>query len=250
MIFLYSGVPGTGKSLHSVADIRTKLKKGQNVIANFPIRVENIKSKKIGNFVYVSNEELTVKFLVEYALKNHVEGKEAQTLLVIDEAQSLFNPRDFNRIDRKDFNYFFSLHRKLGYSIILVTQNDRLLDRQIRCQIEYEVKHRKINNFKTIGMLLPVQTFVCINTWYGVREKLGIEFFTCSKRLTSLYDSYALFDLDKLKDRFKVALSDDEVEVDVDVLSNDEVKVDSKCFISRLKFKLSNFRINFKDLKG
>lgn len=84
--------------------------------------------------VFVSNEELTVKFLIEYALKNHIEGKEAQTLLVIDEAQSLFNPRDFNRKDRKDFNYFFSLHRKLGYSIILVTQNDRLLDRQIRCQ--------------------------------------------------------------------------------------------------------------------
>lgn len=188
MIFLYSGVSGTGKSLHSVADIRTKLKKGQNVIANFPIRVENIKSKKIGDFVYVSNEELTVKFLVEYALKNHVPEKQDQTLLVIDEAQSLFNPRDFNRKDRKDFNYFFSLHKKFGYSIILVTQNDKLLDHQIRCRIEYEFKHRKINNFKTIGMLFPVQTFVCITTWYGLCEKLGVEFFTCSKKLTSLYD--------------------------------------------------------------
>ena len=195
MIYLYSGTPGSGKSLHSIKDIVFKLKRGGNVIANFPVAVNKIKSKKsAGNFVYKDNKELTTDFLYDFALKNHIKGKEAQTLLVIDEAQALFNPRDFRDVNRKGYNQFFSLHRHLGYNVILVTQNDRLLDRQIRCLIEYEVKHRKINNFKTLGMLLPFKTFACVSYWYGVRERLGVEFFRYRKSLSDLYDSYALFD--------------------------------------------------------
>lgn len=195
MIYLYSGTPGSGKSLHSIKDIVFKLKRGGNVIANFPVAVNKIKSKKsVGNFVYKDNKELTTDFLYDFALKNHIKGKEAQTLLVIDEAQALFNPRDFRDVNRKGYNQFFSLHRHLGYNVILVTQNDRLLDRQIRCLIEYEVKHRKINNFKTLGMLLPFKTFACVSYWYGVRERLGVEFFRYRKSLSDLYDSYALFD--------------------------------------------------------
>lgn len=195
MIYLYSGTPGSGKSLHSIKDIVFKLKRGGNVISNFPVAVNKIKSKKsVGNFVYKDNKELTTDFLYDFALKNHIKGKEAQTLLVIDEAQALFNPRDFRDVNRKGYNQFFSLHRHLGYNVILVTQNDRLLDRQIRCLIEYEVKHRKINNFKTLGMLLPFKTFACVSYWYGVRERLGVEFFRYRKSLSDLYDSYALFD--------------------------------------------------------
>lgn len=197
MIYLYSGTPGSGKSLHSIKDISFKLRRGGNVICNFPVSVDKLtpmKKCKLGDFVYKDNKDLTTKFLYDYALKNHIKGKEGQTLIVIDEAQSLFNPRDFRDVNRKDFNHFFSLHRHLGYNVILITQNDRLLDKQIRCLIEYEVKHRKINNFKTIGMLLPFKTFACVNYWYGVREKLGVEFFRYNKKLSELYDSYALFD--------------------------------------------------------
>lgn len=197
MIYLYSGTPGSGKSLHSIKDIVFKLKRGGNVICNFPVAVNKIKpvrNSKLGDFVYKDNRDLTTNFLYKYALDNHVKGKEAQTLLVIDEAQALFNPRDFRDVNRKDYNQFFSLHRHLGYNVILITQNDRLLDRQIRCLIEYEVKHRKINNFKTIGMLLPFKTFACVSYWYGVRERLGVEFFRYRKSLSDLYDSYALFD--------------------------------------------------------
>lgn len=199
MIYLYSGTPGSGKSLHSIKDIVFKLKRGGNVIANFPVVTSKIKGCN-GKFIYKSNNELTSKFLIDFARKNHVKGKEGQTLIIIDEAQALFNPRDFARSDRRDYNTFFSLHRHLGYNVILVTQNDRLLDRQIRCLIEYEVRHRKINNFKTIGMLIPFKTFACISYWYGVKERLGVEFFIYRKTLSNLYDSYALFDMGLEKD--------------------------------------------------
>ena len=198
MIYLYSGTPGSGKSLNCVRDIVNKLKNGGNVIANFPIKIDLIKTKKgkqLGKFIYKENKDLTVKFLTEFALKNHVKGKEAQTLLVIDEAQALFNPRDFRDKSRKEYNYFFSVHRHLGYNVILITQNDRLLDKQIRCLLEYEIKHRKINNFKLIGKMLPFTTFACVTYWYGVREKVEVNFFSYSKKISALYDSYALFDV-------------------------------------------------------
>ena len=200
MIYLYSGTPGSGKSLNSIRDIVNKLKSGGNVIANFPIKTNLIKSyknKPLGKFIFKENKDLTVKFLTEFALKNHVKGKEGQTLIVIDEAQAMFNPRDFRDINRKDYNHFFSLHRHLGYNVILVTQNDRLLDKQIRCLLEYEIKHRKINNFKAIGRMIPFSTFACVTYWYGVREKVGVEFFTYKKKIAALYDSYALFDVVK-----------------------------------------------------
>ena len=43
MIYLYSGTPGSGKSLHMARDIMFKLRRGQNVIANFPINMELVK---------------------------------------------------------------------------------------------------------------------------------------------------------------------------------------------------------------
>lgn len=206
MIYLYSGTPGSGKSLNTIRDIIFKLRNGGNVICNFPIKVDLLKPRKgktLGKFIYKDNKDLTVKFLTDFALKNHVKGKEGQTLIVIDEAQSMFNPRDFRDINRKEYNHFFSLHRHLGYNVILITQNDRLLDKQIRCLLEYEIKHRKVNNFKLIGRLFPFSTFACVTYWYGVREKMGVEFFMYKKSLSNMYDSYALFDVVKNKENEK-----------------------------------------------
>lgn len=193
MIYLYSGTPGSGKSLHVAKDILSKLNiKKQSVIANFDINF-NILSKNHGSFICVDNNNLNVKFLYDYAMQHHQLGRENQTLLVIDECQTIFNPREFSRSDRLEWNNFFSQHRKLGYNVILITQNDRLIDRQIRCLIEYEIKHRKVNNFK-LGVLFPFSTFACVSYWYGVKERLGVEFFIFRKKYGKLYDSYKIFD--------------------------------------------------------
>lgn len=202
MISLYSGTPGSGKSLHMASDILIWLKmKKKNVVGNFAINEDSLKGgffkKNVGSFTYIPNEKLTVNALVEYAEKNHVKGVEKQTLLCIDECQTFFNPREFNRSDRLDWNNFFSQHRKLGYEVILVTQTDRLIDRQIRALVEYEVKHRKVNNFK-FGKMSPVPLFCAITYWYGVRERLGSQFFIYRKKLGDLYDSYKMFEKDNV----------------------------------------------------
>jgi len=88
---------------------------------------------------------------------------------------------------------FFTQHRKLGYHFILISQNDRLIDRQIRGFLEYEVKHRKLNNFGPF-VLLPVPTFVTITYWYSIREKVDREFFFYKRKYSEIYNSFFLFD--------------------------------------------------------
>lgn len=196
MIYFYSGTPGSGKSLHVAMDIYKKLavKKG-NVIATFPVNLDYISKngkKKIGSFVYKDISEISVEFLMEYAMEYHKEQKEGQTLVVIDECQIIFNPREFGKADRLKWITFFTQHRKLGFNFILISQFDRLVDRQIRCLFEYDIKHRKINNFGA-GMFLPVSTFIAVTYWYGVKEKVSSEFFFYRKKYGRLYDTFTYF---------------------------------------------------------
>ncbi len=205
MIYLYTGTPGSGKSLHCAREIYSRLNRGQSVIANFDINLSVFKSKrrrKLGNFAYVDNSELSPDLLMEYAVTYHKRNTnghitEGQTLLVIDEAQILFNSRDWRAHERMAWATFFSQHRKYGYTVILITQFDRLLDRQIRCLVEYQVIHRKISNFQFIGMLLGLlfggNIFIAITTWYGVNEKVGSEIFVLRQKYSSMYDSYKIF---------------------------------------------------------
>ncbi len=220
MIYLYSGTPGSGKSLHASKDIIQKLRRKQSVIANFDInldvvtqtfrgkiweKIQNIfkikkKTKKyqrkIGEYVYKDNSQLTVDNLIEYAKKNHKKAREGQTLIVIDECAVLFNTRSWADKGRQSWIKFFQMHRHYGYNIILISQNDRLIDRQIRAFIEYDVKHRKANNLGFIGMIISMtgqHVFAAITYWYGVKEKCNSEFFTYKKMYSKLYDSYSAF---------------------------------------------------------
>lgn len=192
MIWLYSGTPGSGKSFHALKDILVKVarKSHNKVIANFPV----ICGKHQDNFTYCDNTEITIEFLVNYARKNHKMGIENQTLVVIDEAGTKFNCRDgfsgsTSKI-RMEWLKFFSQHRKLGFNFILVAQSDKQLDKQIRLNIEYDVIHKKINNFFSF---LPITVFLAVERWYGQKMKVGHQMIFFNKKLAKRYDSFAMF---------------------------------------------------------
>lgn len=201
MIYLYSGTPGSGKSYHAVVDIVKKLgRRDKNrVIANFPLAGKKITDR----FEYWDNSDITISRLTEYARKHHKLGVEGQCLIVIDEAQCIFNSRDWNgkgivrsalkkqADSRMDWIKFFSQHRKFGFNVILIAQSDKMLDKQIRSLIEYDVKHIKMNN--GFFFFLPT-SFLAVEKWYGQRMKLGSQVIWYHKRIAALYDSYALFD--------------------------------------------------------
>lgn len=204
MIYMYTGTPGSGKSYHVAKDIYTYLNMGRNVIANFEINYGMITGRKKGYFFEKDNFDLTVSWLVDFAElchKRDAKGriKEHQTWIIIDECQLIFNCRSWNDRQRQEWCYFFTQHRKKGYDIILVTQFDRLVDRQIRSLVEYEVKHRKVNNFGKGGIILSLLTFghpvfAAIEYWYGVKERCGMTMMLGRKKYYAMYDSYKMFD--------------------------------------------------------
>ena len=198
MVSLYTGTPGSGKSVHAAQDVISWLRRGKGLIANYPINEEAVGKCK-SHAIYWDNAELTVGRLVQYAYEHHQIGKEHQTLVIVDEAQVKFNCRDLQRKDRQDWVNLFTQHRKLGFDFILITQFDRMLDRQIRAMTESEWKHRKLNNYGKGGFLLSLFTgmstwFICIEYWYGGNKlKLGQKVFRYKKRYGKISDSYRLF---------------------------------------------------------
>lgn len=202
MMNLYSGTPGSGKSLHAAKDIYFALKYGRDVIANFEIN-ENVIVNQKATFTCIDNWNLTPDILKTYALehaKKSAKGKiiEDSILLVIDEAQLLFNSRETRQGNRMAWLTFFSQHRHYGYEIIFMAQFDRMIDRQIRSLFEYNYKHRKVGNYGWKGFILSVffggKLFLYVKMWYGMNEKVGSEFFTLRKKFSEIYDSYKLFE--------------------------------------------------------
>lgn len=203
MISIYTGTPGSGKSLHVAKNIYSSLRSGKLTICNFEINLEKVHKKKYKSlpFKYIDNLDLTPEKLINIS-KDYFKGKkrvkEDSILLIIDECQLLFNSREWQKGNRRYWLSFFSQHRKYGYEIILVAQFDGMVDKQIRSLIEYEYKHRKASNFGLMGRIVSIITlggqFCCIKLWYPLGEKIGSEFFKARKKYFRIYDTFGFFE--------------------------------------------------------
>lgn len=217
MIYLYSGTPGSGKSLHTASVIFWRLNSKKPVIANFEIDTKKIKKNKEVPFVHISNDELTPEYLVAYSRKYFETHsfREGALLLVVDECQLIFNAREWNAKGRNEWLSFYTQHRKYGYDVILVAQFDRMIDRQIRSLIEYEIVHRKVSNFgikgKIFSMFAVGKLFVAVKIWYPMKEKVGSEFFVAKKKYYSIYDTRNAFVSDEAGGKGSLASSDTNV---------------------------------------
>lgn len=195
---LFSGTPGSGKSYIAATKIYNRIKWGYNCIGNFPINYEVFgKKKKIGNYCYLNNQEMTVDALMNYAKLFHKPNRESQTLIVIDECGAMFNCRQWDNKERMAWLIFFQQHRKFGFDILLISQHDRLIDRQIRANIETEYKCRSLSNYNWFGKILALlaggRYFVCVEVWYGTKLKVGQQFFRLNKRIAKIYDTFQRF---------------------------------------------------------
>ena len=156
MIFLYSGTPGSGKSLHAVSDMLQLDRKGWPIIANFKLNRDSIRNPD--RFFYFDNPDLKPSAL-EGIASNYwrslgVRVREDSILLVIDECQLIFNARDWQK--NSAWISFFTQHRKLGFRVVLIAQDRGMIDKQIRSVLEYEYKHRKISNAGVFGVLSSI----------------------------------------------------------------------------------------------
>lgn len=215
MIYLYSGVPGSGKSYHAAVDIyEFAIKKKLYVITNLPIDYEKLcKHTKITpsearQRVFIKdNNEITIDYLKMFSRRYLPRGKENQCLLVFDEAGDKFNARSFADDDRMDWLKFFRVHRHYGYKILLVCQHDRYLDRQIRGCIQTEVEHRSFKYYKTFGFLLYYLfggLFQTVSYNYPLKSqsrstaRVGHKILKLRKKYANIYNTFQCFDDDDM----------------------------------------------------
>lgn len=194
MIRLFSGTPGSGKTLHAVHIMDWYNRHGKPVISNFMLVPQLLKHPdEFFSLEQVPQKEWPDK-LLEFSKLYFADRpvKEAQILLVLDEAQLIFNTRDwqFNR----RWIAFFTQHRKYGYDVIMIAQYDRMIERQIRALIEYESKHLKVSNLGGIwGLILPIflGRFRVYEKWYN-QEKMLVSQYAArySRRDKSLYNTF------------------------------------------------------------
>lgn len=249
MIQIYTGVPGSGKSYHLASTIKNYLEKGVNVISNFNVDtslLEIKKRKKAGQFIYVDNgqwrdnafrpsckackdgEYSSIVGLINYARNFHqyyITSKgekkysEHQTILVFDECQNIWNSREWARKDRLLWNKFFCEHRKFGFDCIFTTQDDRLIDKQIRALFEDEFFHRKMWNFvknETFSSILRRifgEWFVCIKKKYGMKKsdaKMNVQYICAQKKIFNFYNSSTVFAFNVFDDFVGVLQSEKE----------------------------------------
>lgn len=200
MITLYCGTPGSGKSLYAAGQILDALSQKKLVITNYPLSFDHIKGK-IFQWYYgagvrceVSNDDLSPQFcqIAAHSFFAGDEPKEGRILLVIDEAGLVFNPRDWNRPDRKDWLTFLSQHRKLGFDVILIAQSDNQLDKQLRPLLEYRVRFKRVSSL--LGF--PCSIFVGVRSYYNSRSRsdvLSTTVFRYHKRWAKLYQTMRIF---------------------------------------------------------
>lgn len=201
MIELYSGTPGSGKSLNACNIAREYYKKGRPVITNYDIKFFGKPGRGKGFHLRVYNEDYTPQLLYRisevYGKRLGRKPHEEEILLILDEAQLLFNTRNWNDGTRKGWVSFFTQHRKLGYHIVLIAQFDLMLDKQIRALIEYEHVHRKVKNIgyagKLVNILLGGAGFVDVCIYKPMNMKLGSKFISAKQELFEMYNSYTTF---------------------------------------------------------
>lgn len=203
MIEAYTGTPGSGKTYHAVYDIWNALKYGRPVVSNIPL---DLPKKYLGkkdyewkNWRFEETYNITPQKL--YNISHNIQEQkgfkrvpEDYILLVIDEAQLVFNCRDWQAAGRQMWLSFFQQHRKLGYHVILVTQMSKMLDRHMQGLLEYEIVHRKFSNFGWRGWLVSLMMFSptmfsAMRVWACMNTRIDAKVFRYSRRIARLYDT-------------------------------------------------------------
>lgn len=203
MIELYTGTPGSGKSLHASETIVKWINIYKSpVITNFTFEYQRLKMKGFSAYVKIDNSIINPDQLIRFSELYRQKRKwdrvpEEHILLILDECQLLFNCRNWNAKDRNTWISFFTQHRKLGYKIILICQFAEMIDKQIRSLVEYEYIHRKVANIgiygKIINTLALGRLHVAVKVYSPLKEKVGSNFFKGNKKYYELYDSYNRF---------------------------------------------------------
>lgn len=192
MIEIIQGTPGSGKSAVSLCLGVDHLLAGGALAANFDLvdhwafdlaglnsRVRlglldrSAYASKLRNRCFRIGSAQTIfdlsARLADCGLSPEFAAKrEGKGLLILDEAQLLFNSRQWN--NNKQWIEFFTQHRKLGWDVILIAHHIQMIDKQVRPLVEIETRFRNLKNIRLPILpipLSPVNAFLQIRLYAG-----------------------------------------------------------------------------------
>lgn len=211
MIAQVTGPPGAGKSYYAVRKASEALEQGKVVVTNFQMRedwVERVvrhhprrwmfpwrRKKMIANWKPNFMQVEDMSQLNRIRLQGEGEGR---GVVVLDEGHRFLNSRQWNDEGRKEAVDFFTLHRKLGWDVYLITQDAANLDKQVRNLFEYHVRLKNLKRLRILGIpVVPFNLFLAVWDWHGIRtvtvgrKPVKREMYRLTWR-AKLYDSYGI----------------------------------------------------------
>lgn len=207
MINLYTGTPGSGKSLHLVSLLLFDFKHNHNnlkVVTNVCFDLSPYAPE--GAVTVKDVFDLDPSWLCDFALTHCAGSRPApnEFLLIIDESQQIFGSREWRSVNRRAWLDFFSVHRHFGFNVILVAQSPKMLDCQIRGICETDTIHFQPAHIAKFLDLLTFGGAVPLFLWaqrYSNNHRLVLSrgIILGRKSLFSRYDSMSLDFLGSLK---------------------------------------------------
>ncbi len=203
MIYLITGVPGSGKTLYAVStlvkDLAAQRPKRRGVEIERRVCVDNIKDLVIPHevlcpLVLNDRDELVKDDEDGHGVWNWPDWCKPGDLIVIDEVQRHWRPRGMGAKAPREIQAL-ETHRHLGIDFVIITQNPMLIDQNVR---------RLIGRHQHVRRLFGMQRAV-IYDWDGcsvdpTRTKSAtMSLFNYPKSAYSLYKSSELHTKQKQK---------------------------------------------------
>jgi len=135
--------------------------------------------------------------------RNKGESPEDRFLCIYDEASIRLNSRTWSdRTSKSKARYghaaretqFFSQGRKLGFTLLVISQSEQGLDNQFRQQAGYRVHLRHLKQQGYMGVRLPFDRMLAIYHWGETKSIIKRKLFRYPQWLANYYDSWELFD--------------------------------------------------------
>lgn len=149
MILAFVGTPGSGKSYEAVKKILDNVAIGRTVFTNIDGLGESqcIEYQKI--YLKMSDYDFhkKINYLNNEKMQHFWDFVTPGSLVVIDEAHTLFSNRDWSSESNKGFSIWATHHRHEGSDCILVSHSIEKIDKHVRSCVEWTYLYKKIEFF-------------------------------------------------------------------------------------------------------
>lgn len=143
-VYAITGELGTGKSLLCVSKIREALLAGRRVATNLDLRLEHLVSPRKPRDVLRLPDFPSRADLDALGVGCEDYDEKRFGLIVLDEAATFLNSRDYRQDGRGDVIKWLLHSRKLRWDVFLIIQDLGMLDKQIRTAfVEHVVKCKR-----------------------------------------------------------------------------------------------------------